>query len=100
MTSVDLSALSDARRYRDLADRMIEVEVIKARHNGFTWGQIGGALGITHQGARSRHAAAVRKAVASVNSNGAESPNGLLRAPDHARRVDSDSAPGPGDDGD
>jgi len=96
MTLVDLS---NAKRYRELAERMIEVEVVKARHAGFTWQQIGTALGITHQGARARWAKAVQ-GVARTNGAGAESANGVRDAPDHPGRVDGDPVVGPGIDGD
>jgi hypothetical protein len=92
--------VADAKRYVDLAAKMLEFEVVKARAAGATWKTIADSLGITHQGARSRWAPVVTKALAQSNGNGAGSANGLLGAPDHARGLDTDPAPGPRNDGD
>ena len=91
--------IAEAKRYVELANKMLELEVVKERTAGATWQQIGTALGITHQGARSRWGP-VCKAVASQNGHMADSANGVLSPADHAELVDGDGVAGPGDDRD
>ena len=48
-----LSDLHEARRYKELSEKMMLQAVRGAREHGATWEQIGEVLGISHQGARS-----------------------------------------------
>jgi hypothetical protein len=40
---------------RRLADQLEQAHVVKARHQGWTWQQIGDALGISRQAAHKKH---------------------------------------------
>jgi hypothetical protein len=92
MTTAD-TTIAQAVDYVKLANRMLEVAVVRERKAGRTWQSIGAELGVTHQGARSRWA----KAVAAANGHVANSTNGSVVSSDHVSGVDSDTAAGVGD---
>src|ERR1700684_4518083 len=93
MTTAEDATIAQAKGYVDLANRMLEVAVVRARREGRTWQSIGSELGVTHQGARSRWS----KVVASANGHMPESPNGSVVSSDHARSDNGDAPVGAGD---
>jgi hypothetical protein len=54
-----LSRLADAAAARSAAESLVTDCVVSARLAGATWNEIGGALGITAQGANKRYAIAL-----------------------------------------
>lgn len=72
----DLDALTQARSYVALADKLLKREVVAARQAGASWQSIATALGVTHQAARKRFGP-VLKALAEQPPSGTESANGV-----------------------
>lgn len=55
--------VQEARRYVELANKLLVAAVVNARNEqGATWQQLGDILGVTHQGARSRWAKVCKEA--------------------------------------
>ncbi|HXA33385.1 MAG TPA: hypothetical protein VNV87_14095 [Acidimicrobiales bacterium] len=79
---MELDALTQARSYVVLADKMLKREVVAARRAGASWQHIATALGVTHQAARKRFGNLCLKALAVPAQNGSESANGHAIHPD------------------
>lgn len=97
--SADLSPVKQAREYVILANRLLKIEVVKARRDGSTWQALGEALGVTHQGARSRWAPVVQ-ALDAKQVNGQNGDHAVPSETDHAGGIDGHAPAGQGDGGD